>query len=41
MNQLHQLTIAEAEKLLKNREISSSELTEACLKHLANVDDLS
>ncbi len=38
MDRLHQLTISEAGQLLKNKEISSFELTQACLNHLADVD---
>jgi aspartyl-tRNA(Asn)/glutamyl-tRNA(Gln) amidotransferase subunit A len=38
MNELHKLTIAEAHGLLKQRKISSVELTNACLEHIENVD---
>jgi aspartyl-tRNA(Asn)/glutamyl-tRNA(Gln) amidotransferase subunit A len=38
MNSLHQLTIHEAHKLLKEKKISSVELTEATLKHLHQVE---
>jgi aspartyl-tRNA(Asn)/glutamyl-tRNA(Gln) amidotransferase subunit A len=37
-NQLHRLTIHEAHKLLKQREISSTELTKSVLKRLAEVE---
>jgi aspartyl-tRNA(Asn)/glutamyl-tRNA(Gln) amidotransferase subunit A len=36
MSQFHELTISEAHQLLINKEISSVELTRACLKHLTN-----
>lgn len=39
MNHYSQLTIHEAHKLLKERKISSVELTEATLKHLHDVDN--
>jgi len=39
MNDLHQLTIGQAHQLLKEKKISSVELTEASLAHLAKVDD--
>ncbi|RPJ63054.1 MAG: Asp-tRNA(Asn)/Glu-tRNA(Gln) amidotransferase subunit GatA, partial [Dehalococcoidia bacterium] len=38
MNSLHELTIHEAHKLLKEKKISSVELTEATLKHLHEVE---
>jgi len=37
-NELHQLTIREAHKLLKQRKISSTELTKSVLKHIAEVE---
>jgi aspartyl-tRNA(Asn)/glutamyl-tRNA(Gln) amidotransferase subunit A len=37
-NELHQLTIHEAHKLLKQRKISSTELTESVLKRVAEVE---
>ncbi len=40
MNDLHQLTIHEAHKLLKEKKISSVELTKAALKHLRKVDGI-
>jgi len=39
MNDLHKLTIGQAHQLLKEKKISSVELTEASLAHLAKVDD--
>ncbi|MCX6008391.1 MAG: amidase, partial [Chloroflexi bacterium] len=39
MNPLNELTIHEAHKLLKEKKISSVELTEATLKHLHKVED--
>jgi aspartyl-tRNA(Asn)/glutamyl-tRNA(Gln) amidotransferase subunit A len=39
MNPLNQLTIHEAHQLLKEKKISSVELTEATLKHLHKVED--
>lgn len=39
MNNLHQLTIHEAHKLLKEKKISSVELTEDVLKHVHSVED--
>jgi len=38
MNDLHQLTISRAHKLLKEKKISSVELTKACLEHLGSVE---
>ena len=38
-NELHQLTIHEAHKLLKQREISALELTQSVLKRIAEVED--
>ena len=38
MTQLNQLTISEAHDLLKKRDISSVELTESCLKQIAEVE---
>jgi aspartyl-tRNA(Asn)/glutamyl-tRNA(Gln) amidotransferase subunit A len=38
MNDLHQLTISQAHRLLKGRKVSSVELTKACLTHMANVE---
>jgi len=37
-NELHQLTIHEAHKLLKQRKISSSELTKSVLKRIADIE---
>jgi aspartyl-tRNA(Asn)/glutamyl-tRNA(Gln) amidotransferase subunit A len=37
-NELHQLTIHEAHALLKQRKISSTELTKSVLKHIADVE---
>jgi aspartyl-tRNA(Asn)/glutamyl-tRNA(Gln) amidotransferase subunit A len=37
-NELHQLTIHEAHELLKQRKISSTELTKSVLKHIAEVE---
>jgi aspartyl-tRNA(Asn)/glutamyl-tRNA(Gln) amidotransferase subunit A len=39
MNGLHQLTISQAHQLLKEKRISSVELTKASLAHLAEVED--
>ncbi len=39
MNDLHQLTISQAHQLLKERKISSVELTKASLAHLAKVEE--
>ncbi|UCH51734.1 MAG: Asp-tRNA(Asn)/Glu-tRNA(Gln) amidotransferase subunit GatA [Chloroflexota bacterium] len=39
MNDLHQLTIGQAHQLLKEKRISSVELTKASLAHLAKVED--
>ena len=39
MDDLHQLTISQAHHLLKQREVSSVELTKASLRHLAEVED--
>ena len=39
MGDLHQLTVHEAHRLLKEKKISSVELTEDVLKHLRNVED--
>ena len=38
-DQLWQLTVAEASRLLAGREISSAELTDACLERIAAVDE--
>ncbi len=38
MDELYKLTIAEAHELLKQRKISSVDLTKACLDHIANID---
>jgi aspartyl-tRNA(Asn)/glutamyl-tRNA(Gln) amidotransferase subunit A len=38
-NELHQLTIHEAHKLLSQRKISSTELTKSVLKRIANVEE--
>jgi aspartyl-tRNA(Asn)/glutamyl-tRNA(Gln) amidotransferase subunit A len=38
-NQLHQLTVHEAHELLKRREISATELTQAVLKRIAEVEE--
>jgi aspartyl-tRNA(Asn)/glutamyl-tRNA(Gln) amidotransferase subunit A len=39
MTALHELTIAEARELLDNREITSIELTQACLDRIVGVDN--
>ena len=39
MDDLHQLTISQAHQLLKERQVSSVELTKASLRHLAEVED--
>jgi len=39
MNDLHQLTITQARQLLKEKRVSSVELTKASLRHLAEVED--
>ena len=39
MDDLHQLTISQAHQLLKERQVSSVELTRASLRHLAEVED--
>lgn len=39
MDDLHQLTISQAHQLLKERQVSSVELTKASLRHLAGVED--
>lgn len=39
MDDLHQLTISQAHQLLKERQVSSVELTKASLRHLATVED--
>ena len=39
MDDLHQLTISQAHQLLKERKVSSVELTKASLRHLAEVED--
>ena len=39
MDDLHQLTISQAHQLLKERKVSSVELTKASLRHLATVED--
>src|SRR4030066_852668 len=39
MKDLHQLTISQAHQLLKEKKISSVELTKASLAHLAKVED--
>ncbi len=39
MDDLHQLTISQAHHLLKERQVSSVELTKASLRHLAEVED--
>ncbi|MCK4331765.1 MAG: aspartyl/glutamyl-tRNA amidotransferase subunit A, partial [Dehalococcoidia bacterium] len=39
MDDLHQLSISQAHQLLKERKVSSVELTKASLKHLAEVED--
>lgn len=38
-NGLHQLTISQASRLLRQRSLSSFELTEACLRHIEQVED--
>lgn len=38
-NGLHQLTISQASRLLRQRSLSSFELTEACLKRIEQVED--
>ena len=35
---MHRLTIAEAHQKLKNKEISSKELTQACINHIKKID---
>jgi len=39
MDDLHQLSISQAHQLLKERKVSSVELTKASLKHLAEIED--
>lgn len=39
MNGLHQLTISQASRLLRQRSLSSVELTEACLRRIEQVED--
>ncbi len=39
MNNLHQLTIAQAHKLLHEKQITSVELTTACLERIAQIED--
>lgn len=39
MDNLHQFTIAEAHKLLREKQITSVELTTACLEHISHVED--
>ena len=39
MDDLHQLTIGQAHRFLKEKKISAVELTEASLSHLAKVED--
>ena len=39
MDDLHQLSISQAHQLLKERKVSSVELTKASLRHLAEVED--
>ena len=39
MDDLHQLSISQAHQLLKERKVSSVELTKASLRHLATVED--
>lgn len=39
MDNLHQLTIIEAQRLLHERQISSLELTSACLRRISDIED--